>query len=406
MSILPRHEAAGASGAVARHAARRRSLTVFDVAIAGGGPAGSAAAIVLAQSGRRVLLADAAAPVGAFPLGEGLPPAARSLLSDLGILRRFLADGHRASFGNVSLWGSDEPRATDFIHHIHGCGHQLDRRRFDALLRARAAELGVEVHEDTRLSLTAPVDAEGAPLRFRLERGGGVAMGTCRAIVDASARSAGIARRLGARRLRMDRLLSFSLLMRPRVGGDRDGRTFVEARASGWWYSALLPCGDRLVSCLSDPDLVDRKRLLDARGFLTELAACRWLVSACRLDDYEPRTAPRAADASSGRLDAVAGSRWLAVGDAALSCDPMLSQGIANAMYTGLAAGRALHAALAGDAAAIAGYRDRLDAMWTACASHRARAYALEQRWAAEPFWRRRAAGAPSMPPASAQAWA
>lgn len=376
---------------------------VFDVAIAGGGPAGAATAIVLAQSGRRVLLADSAAPAGAFPLGEGLPPAARSLLSDLGVLQRFLADGHRPSFGNVSVWGSREPRETDFINHIHGCGHQLDRHRFDGLLRARAAELGVEVRDGARLSLPEPVEAGRAAFRFRLEDDRGSSTGACRTIVDASARSANIARRLGARRLRIDRLLSFSLLMRPCADRDRDGRTFVEACANGWWYSALLPCGDRLVCCLGDPDLVDRKRLLDAQGFLSQLATCRWLVSACRLHDYEPRTAPRAADASTGRLDVVAGSRWLAVGDAALSCDPLLSQGIANAMYTGLAAGRALHAALDGDPAAMAGYRDRLVAMWTACARHRAQAYAIERRWPAAPFWRRRGATTESTPHDSPQ---
>lgn len=365
---------------------------MFDVAISGGGPAGAAAAITLARAGRRVLLADAGARPGALALGEGLPPAARSLLSDLGVLERFLADGHRPSFGNVSLWGADEPRETDFIHHVHGCGHQLDRRRFDDLLRARAAELGVELRRGTRLSVVDAGEAGDAPVRLLLEDADGAHAATSRAIVDAGARPASVARRLGAQRLRIDRLLSFSMVMQPRGDGDRDGRTFVEARPSAWWYSALLPSGDRLVSCLSDPDLVDRRVLLDERGFVSSLAECRWLVSACRLQHYTPRAAPRAADASTGRLDTVAGARWLAVGDAALSCDPIASQGIANALHAGLAAGRALHAALDGDPAAMAGYRGRLAAMWTACMDHRAQAYAIEGRWRGEPFWQRRVA--------------
>ena len=55
----------------------------------------------------RVLLADDSAD-RAFRIGEALPPAAGPLLRDLGVLDRFLADGHLPCYGNVSSWGSDE----------------------------------------------------------------------------------------------------------------------------------------------------------------------------------------------------------------------------------------------------------------------------------------------------------
>ena len=44
-----------------------------SVIVAGGGPAGSAAAIALAKSGRKVLLVDDSAP-RAFRVGQGLSP--------------------------------------------------------------------------------------------------------------------------------------------------------------------------------------------------------------------------------------------------------------------------------------------------------------------------------------------
>jgi flavin-dependent dehydrogenase len=51
-----------------------------------------------------------------------------------------------------------------------------------------------------------------------------------------------------------------------------------------------------------------------------------------------------------------AGPGWLAVGDAALACDPLSSQGLFNALYSGLMAARALRSALAGDTDALADY--------------------------------------------------
>lgn len=49
----------------------------FEAVVAGGGPAGAVAALVLARAGRRVLLVDGGppgAPSAAFTIGETLPP--------------------------------------------------------------------------------------------------------------------------------------------------------------------------------------------------------------------------------------------------------------------------------------------------------------------------------------------
>ena len=92
-----------------------------EVVIAGGGPAGAAAAIALARAGRDVLLV-AGSDDAAFKVGEGLPPNARSLLRDLGVLDRVLADGHRASPGTCAIWGDAEAHANDFLFQLHGHG--------------------------------------------------------------------------------------------------------------------------------------------------------------------------------------------------------------------------------------------------------------------------------------------
>lgn len=363
----------------------------YDVAIAGGGPAGSAAAIVLALSGHRVLLADDG-PVARFRVGEGLPPAAHRLLRDLGILDRFLADGHRVSFGNLCVWGSDQQNPTDFIHDRYGLGYQLDRNRFDALLRAAAADAGAEVHALARLSVVGSYEdrANGRPIH--LTRAGQRCDIACRWLIDAGGRSASLARRLGGVRHRQDRLVGVSMLLRASSTAptDADGRTIVEASEDGWWYSALLPCGHRLVTYLTDLDLGDHQAIRRSDTLWARLLATRILSELCARHCYLPASPTRTTDASTGGLECSAGADWLAVGDAALSFDPLSSQGIATALHTGIRGGRTIEAALNGARDRVGDYGAHVAAIYKAYLLHRHAFYSMEQRWKKSAFWRRR----------------
>ena len=88
-------------------------------------------------------------------------------------------------------------------------------------------------------------------------------------------------------------------------------------------------------------------------------------------------------------LDRAAGPAWLAAGDAALACDPLSSQGLLNALYSGLAAAEAADRTLAGVEAAT-GYLKRFRRLDDAYRRHLAFWYGLERRWADAPFWKRR----------------
>ena len=393
----------------------------YDVAIAGGGPAGAAAAIVLARAGCRVLLADAGTVhrpgAGSFKVGEGLPPSARHLLRELGALDRVIADDHRVSHGTLAFWGNDSPHANDFMFQLHGEGLQLNRRRFDASLLALAEDAGADIVRDAKLSLAA--QADGADIhRLTLRNNDASALVENRIIesriigsrwlIDASGRPATLARMLGATRIQHDALLAYHMRLAADDDSDRDGRTWVEAVDNGWWYSVLLPSRERLVAFLCDADLVDRRPLLTRTGLWTALARAPRLFAHCHEHGYEPASQPHGADACSSRLDRIASDadRWLAVGDAALAFDPLSSKGISNALYSGLRGAQAIIECGNGDAGALSRYADHLLDIHRVYRDQLIAFYGMEQRWPASDFWKRRAANTVDFRAASAaQAW-
>ncbi|MCG8461870.1 MAG: hypothetical protein MI919_36770, partial [Holophagales bacterium] len=213
----------------------------------------------------------------------------------------------------------------------------------------------------------------------------------CEWLIDATGRAGSLAGRR-ARRLREDRLIAWVARFRPRPDAtpDRDARTLIEAAEDGWWYSALLPGGERVVAFHTDPGSTDMGDLRTREGFSAHLRGAPHLCALLTAHGYEPLGRPRGADACSSRLDPVAGNRYLAVGDAALSFDPLSSQGLFNAFYTGLRGAEAVHASLSGRPRAIDGYEHRLRSVYAAYLTHRNHYYGREERWPGHPFWKRR----------------
>src|SRR5262249_21528136 len=130
---------------------------------------------------------------------------------------------------------------------------------------------------------------------------------------------------------------------RPAAPDDPDTTTTVESVADGWWYTAPLPGGLRSFVFLSDGDLLDARADCAPAGWFERLSRTRHLRAIAGRFGYEPVGPPIAVSARSSRLAPASGAGWVAAGDAAVSFDPLSSQGLLTALTTSLeAAGVAL----------------------------------------------------------------
>jgi flavin-dependent dehydrogenase len=352
----------------------------WDVLVAGGGPAGAVAAYTLAKAGRRVLLVDEEKP-GGPKIGEALPGAARPLLRDLGLLSRVEDGPHQTCYGNASAWGADRLAYTDFIRDPNGPGWHLDRPAFDAALRQAAVDAGATRWPGRLLHVRRAGNEWDATLAGATVR--------VQWLVDATGRRALIARSQGARRHPDDALVGLYAWYEQ---ADDAGQalTLVEARPDGWWYTARLPHHRRVV--MFSTDAAHAKKVCHSpAAWNSHLAATAYVRECVPTSPGSVRV--YATPAGGACLSHFGGSGWLAAGDAALSFDPVSSQGIFFALYSGMKAGQAVHAALAGGPPAVEAYAARLSGIRAAYVAGHRHIYQAEQRWPAHSFWAARQRG-------------
>ncbi len=361
---------------------------MYDVAIAGGGPAGCAAALALAHERRdlRIAVIEPSAFDG-WRIGETLAPGGCQILEGLGCWERVRRAGVLESHGTSALWGSDERHDNEYVFSARGNAWHLDRARFDAELTLCAEERGVDMLRAARFveAWRTPDDAWSLAIHRNGERS---TIGA-RVVVDATGRAACFASRQGAGRIVDDRLTGVAAMFRAPAGERvRDATTLVEAQRDGWWYSASIP-GDRIVAAwMSDADLIRRERLHDCARVLAHVNGAPH--TSARLTGFTAEGGVGIWSARSQRLREVCGDGWIAAGDAASAFDPLSSAGVLKALYGGKLAAFAVLDLLRGEPSGMQRYRAYVEREYDEYLGTRGWFYAQERRWPDAPFWSRR----------------
>lgn len=353
-----------------------------DVVVVGSGPAGSAAAIMLSSAGLRVALLGRKKTGN--PVGESLSPGALGLLAQLGLRETFLAGGHRPCHANASVWGSPKITWHDFLSDPRGSGFHIDRRRFDHMVEQRAKEAGAVC-----FTSETPRHLQRKGNHWWVEAAADQPPLAGPYLVDASGRASSVARTQGATRVsawNQVALVAFGQCAQ----ASEEQFTLIEAVSEGFWYSAPLPEGGMAVGFYTDASLHEPRLASTPEGLDKLLHGTHHTRRRLQEHGVSFRSAPRFVDAGSARLDKPYGDGWLAVGDAALTYDPISAHGLTVALRSGIDAAKGLCAQLGGNSAGLASYAERLAHAFEQYRREALHVYRAEQRWPDALYWKRR----------------
>jgi flavin-dependent dehydrogenase len=330
---------------------------IYDAVIVGGGPAGSSAAAVLAEKGRRVLVLERE-KFPRYHVGESLMPYCYFPLQRLGLAERMKASRfpkkHSVQFVNTDGRVSQPFYFFQHLQHEASTTWQVLRSEFDQMLldnaRAKGAEVIEEtavreaIREDGRVKGVLAAGRDGRTLEFR-----------SRVVIDASGRDAFAVTRNGwkQRDPYLDKIAIWTYYrgaMRD-LGLDEGATTVAYVLEKGWfWY---IPLPDDVVSV----GIVAEKPYLYSGGrdpaaiFEREIGRNVWierhLAQGTQFGPY------RVTGEYSYRSRECAEDGLVLTGDAFAFLDPVFSSGVFLALRSGELAADAVDAALsAGDVSA------------------------------------------------------
>lgn len=347
-------------------------------AVLGGGIAGAAAALRLAQGGASPLWI-AAPSKPSFKPGEHLSAAAIPLLKALNSDALLRAEVHRLAHGTYSAWGSKLLVERNAIVQLEGAPIVLDRTAFEAALGEQAITAGAErIERDVR---SLKIDGQSWVLSLGDQ--------TIRVpfVFDATGRKAIVASKF-APRFQADQLtcqvalFSCDTCVKPRPV------TLIEAQENGWWYLSVLADQRAVLNFYTDADLP----AFDPGTFAENAATTEAIATFLQNYGFRIEGPATRMSTNSTWIAPAIGAGWAAIGDATAAFDPLSSHGMTTALWTAI---QASDAWLAQDTTKMRQYADAVAQGIQEYLATRARVYAQEQRWPHSPFWARRIQAAP-----------
>jgi flavin-dependent dehydrogenase len=308
---------------------------ICDVAVIGGGPAGSTAAALLARRGYKVIALEKAHHPR-FHIGESLLPMNLPLFERLGVLGKVSALGvfkRGADFEADNESGYNTYAFERAIGNSPPHAYQVWRQDFDKMLYDHARECGAaarEGHEVVRVEQRGPRETG---LEVRTDTGRSYCI-QARYVVDASGRDAFLSAHKKLRRKNHEHqsaaIFGHYRGAEPRAGEDA-GNISIYRFQHGWMWMIPLPGGVMSVGAVCRPDYLKQRKGRSVEFLIDtlKLNPALWQrVERAELIGNEVRVTGNYSYDSTR----MGGPGWVLVGDAFAFLDPVFSSGVYLAM--------------------------------------------------------------------------
>ena len=307
---------------------------VCDVAVIGGGPAGSTAAILLARRGYKVIALEKARHPR-FHIGESLLPMNLPVFERLGVLDKvrelgvfklgadFQADNERgySTYAFSRAIGNSPPHA-----------YQVWRQDFDKMLYDHARESGADAREGQEVLKVEQKNSRESSLEVRADDGRNYSI-QARYVVDASGRDALVASKNKLRRKSTQHqsaaIFSHFRGAETRPGEDA-GNVSIYRFDHGWMWMIPLPDGMMSIGAVCRPEYLKQRKGRTEEFLLETLnknADLKRRIANATLAGEVRVTGNYSYDSTR-----MSGPGWILVGDAFAFLDPVFSSGVFLAM--------------------------------------------------------------------------
>ncbi len=330
----------------------RPSEESFDALIIGAGPAGSSAAAILAEHGRRVLVLERE-KFPRYHIGESLIPFTYHPLERLGLIPRMKASAFQKKYSVLFVQPNGQASQPFYFFNRYqrdtvAQTWQVMRAEFDQMLLDNARTKGATVIEQTTVKELLREDDRVVGVRAQLPSG---ELATFRAPVtlDCTGKEAFTAVRQGWRVkdpfLNKVAVWTYYKGSRREMGIDEGQTTVAFIPNKGWFWH--IPLHDDLVSIgvVAEGKYLSRDGVRDAKTmFDREIRENAWVADHLAMG---AQTGPYFVTSEfSFHARHCYGPGLLLVGDAYCFLDPVFSSGLMLALKSGVMAGDAVHAAL------------------------------------------------------------
>lgn len=323
---------------------------LYDVAIIGGGPAGSTAATFLARKGRRVVVLEKE-KFPRFHIGESLLPYSMGTFERLGVREKLDAKfmpKYGAEICTTCGTGVVKFNFKNAYRARHERAYQVVRSEFDKILLDHSAENGATVMEETAVeNLVFGADEVG----ITIKTGGEKREIAARYVIDCSGRNSVIGNFFNLKQP-YENLKKFAVYSHyDHVARDpgQEGTYTRLVRGSDRWFW-MIPLSETTMSIGVVMDIATfkalKKRPEEALDAMLREQPEIW----SRMGNATRVAEVRSEGDYSYRNKTLAGDRWLLAGDAAGFIDPMFSTGVFVAMESAESAANAIDGALAAPA--------------------------------------------------------